>query len=92
MADWKAGMVDLELDDEDQLDYMRPLPMKAPDYPCGLKICLTHSELAKLKLAHDCDVGDQLEFRAIAKVTNVTKGEDSCRVELQICQMDCNED
>lgn len=79
---------DLELDDEDKLDAIRPIPTAAPDYPFGLRICLTDRELTKLGLDDGCEVGDYLMMTIVARVTHCSKtdGPDgaSCRVELQI--------
>lgn len=90
-------MTSLELDDEQKLDAIQPIPMSTkPDFPYGTRISLTHVELAKLGLDPDCEVGDVLEFNARAKVTNVGKnqnedGSKCCRVELQIEQMGVDE-
>ena len=82
---WKNGMVDMELDDEDKIDAPTP---KKPDYPYGLRICLTHKELEKLGLEADCAIGDSVDLRALAEVTSVSKNDygdgPECRVELQI--------
>ena len=83
-----SKFVDLELDDEDKLDTINPVPMpSAPDYPYGLRICLTHKELEKLALDNECDVGDIIDFRAFAEVTSISKNGDDCRIELQIQKM-----
>ena len=84
-----SKLIDLELDDEDQLSAAMPIPMPSkPKYPFGLRICLTEKELAKLRLDHDCDVGDMLHLVVFATVTSVSKHENDdgacCRVELQI--------
>ncbi len=83
-----SKLVDLELDDDDKLDMVMPMPMDRPDYPCGLRICLTENELEKLNLDDDCDVGDVIDLRAFAVVTSISKndgaGGQSCRIELQI--------
>lgn len=90
---WDGKMVDLELDDESKMDSPMPIAMASkPDYPCGLRICLCSEQLTKLGLDADCKVGDTLEFRAIGRVTSVSKSDDSMmgpqsRVELQIEQM-----
>ena len=35
----------MELDDEDKLDAIMPIPMdNKPDFPYGLRICLTEKE------------------------------------------------
>ena len=79
---------DMELDDEDKLDAYRPIPMAMPDYPCGLRICLTHKELAKLDLDADCEPGDYLMMAVMARVTSCSSsdgpGGPECRTELQI--------
>lgn len=85
-----SKLVDMELDDEDVIDTVMPIPsFDRPRYPCGLRICLTHKELEKLGLAADCDIGDVIDLRAFAVVTSCSQnktesGEDECRVELQI--------
>lgn len=68
-----------------------------PMYPWGLSISLEDDALAKLGLAGDMpDVGDIVQFNAIAKVTSVSQNEREgtdgtksmcCRVELQITDM-----
>lgn len=86
---WTA-LADMELDDEDKLDAIRPIPIaETPKYPYGLRISLTHRELEKLGLDADCDIGDVIDLRAFAVVTSVSKGEGEyegkyARVELQI--------
>lgn len=94
--------VDMELDDDDKLDAPTPIPMeKKPDYPYGLRICLTEKELAKLGLTHDCEVGDEIELGIRACVTSMTcadsDGSDyrqpghTCRIELQIKEIALDE-
>lgn len=87
-----SQMADMELDDEDRIDACLPIAMPdnpKPQYPWGLKVCLTHSDLEKLGLDHsDCDVGDFIDLRAFAVVMSKTvdTGEngETCRIELQI--------
>jgi len=85
-----SKMVDMELDDEDKLDSTAPIAMpQKPDYPYGLRICLTTKELAKLGLEPDCDIDDVIDLRAFAVVTGcfrnkIEGGQEECRVELQI--------
>lgn len=92
-------MHSMELDDDDKLDAVMPLPMaNKPDYPYGLKICLTEKEFAKLGLdAADAVVGGLFHMHAMARITSVsmTDGDDGkcCRVECQIEEMSIeNED
>ena len=77
-------LTDMELDDEDQLDTIMPMPMDRPRYPCGLRICLGAAELKKLGLEADCNVGDMVDLRAFATVTCVHSEDGVSRVELQI--------
>ena len=80
-----SKLTDMEMDDEDQLDTILPSPkMPKPQYPYGLKICLTTPELKKLDLDTDCNVGDTIDLRAFAEVTSISKDGDNCRIELQI--------
>ena len=87
-----SKLVDMELDDESQLDYPTPIAMEKPQYPCGLRICLTHEELGKLGLDQSCEVGDYLHIKAFATVTSVNKSEDCCRVEMQIEKMSAEDE
>lgn len=86
-------MVDMELADEEKLDTIKPMPVSdVPDYPWGLRICLTHRELAKLNLDDDVEVGDAIDMRCFGEVTSVSKnagpnGENSCRVEIQLTKI-----
>lgn len=84
-------LVDMELDDEDKLDAVTPIPTARPDYPYGLRICLTDKELAKLGLSDDCEVGDMIDMRCFGTVTSFSKNDSgegsSCRVEIQIEKM-----
>lgn len=83
-----SKLVDMELDDESKLDMAMPIAMPdRPDYPYGLRICLTEKELEKLGLPVP-DAGDYLDLRGMACVTSVScdkrESGDTCRVELQI--------
>ena len=82
----------MEMDDEDQLDCVCPIPVsEKARYPYGLRICLTHKELEKLGLDANCEIGDMIDIRAFACVTSVsvnkTDGGEECRIELQIEKM-----
>lgn len=85
-----SKLVSMELDDEDKMDCPCPMPMSSkPDYPYGLRICLTHKELEKLGLEADCDIGDMIDMRAFGCVTSVSMnktdgGNTECRIEIQI--------
>ena len=83
-------MVSMELDDEEKLDASAPIPMPdKPDFPYGLKLCLTECEFKKLDLdPSDAVVGGVVHLHALARITSVSmnNGEsgDSARVEMQI--------
>lgn len=81
-------MVDMELDDDAKLDTVMPLPVQTPDYPYGLRICLTQRELDKLGLEADCEIGDFIDLRAFGEVTSISKNDGpngpDCRVEIQL--------
>lgn len=82
-------MVSLELDDEDKMDACLPLPCDKPDYPYGLRICLTDKELNKMGLdVSEAFVGGIFHLHGLARITSVSMtdgahGKD-CRVEAQI--------
>lgn len=77
-----SRLIDMELNDDDQIDLASI--MANPVYPPGLRICLCGPQLEKLGLDTDCEVGDMIDLRAFATVTNVTKDKFNSRVELQI--------
>ena len=90
----------MELDDEDKLDTLQPIPMPSkPDFPYGLKLCLTMADFKNLKCEPpgSDEVGGMFEFRAMARITSINTSSDDgrqdCRVECQIEQMRiCSED
>ena len=91
MAGW-TKFTDMSLTDDEKLDTVMPIRMAdKPEYPCGLRISLSENELTKLGLEGDCEIGDTIDLRALAKVTSVSANETEtgrfCRVELQIEQM-----
>lgn len=83
-------MVDMELDDESKMDLASPTIQDRPDYPWGLRISLTHTELEKLGLdiPEVEQVGGMVHGHFMARVTSISSnsGESGqcCRVELQI--------
>jgi hypothetical protein len=83
------AMQSMELDDEEKLDSILPMPMDKPDYPFGLRICLTEAEFEKLKLdPSEAEIGGMFHLHGLARVTSVsmTDGPNGkcCRVEAQI--------
>lgn len=89
----EKGLVSMENDDDDKLDYGTAYPTIDNDFPYGLRLSLDERDLAKLKLdAKDATVGDYLNFRARACVKHKMESESEggkkcCRIELQIEQM-----
>lgn len=86
-------MRSMELDDEDKIDAVMPIPLpEKPDYPYGLKICLTEKEFEKLGLDHTvAEVGGMVHGHFMAKITSVSSEQresgDCCRCELQITDL-----
>lgn len=91
MAWEPSGLVSMEMDDDSKLDSVIPGVAEQPDYPYGLRICLTDKEMPKLGLSPDCRVGDDVMFMCRAVVTSVSSNSTAAgqcdRVELQICDM-----
>jgi hypothetical protein len=90
MAGAFSQMKSMEFDDEDKLDALQPIAMPdKPDFPYGLRICLTEKEFAKLGLDYaEAEVGAVFHMRAMARITTITctdgEGGKCCRVEAQI--------
>ncbi len=84
-------MVSMERTVEEKIDASLPTIAAVPDVPYGLCISLTEVELEKLELDDDCEVGDMIDLRAMAKVTSVSKTDTGagpkCRIELCITDL-----
>ena len=86
-------MVSMELDDEEKLDATGPIPMPdKPDYPYGLRICLTDCEFEKLGIdPSNAQVGETFHLFAMAKVTSISsndsEGGSNYRLEAQITDL-----
>lgn len=92
-------MISMELSDEEKMDASQPIAMNdVPDYPYGLRICLTHEEMKRLDLdPSEAFVGGIVHLHALARVTSVSisdsaatqysDGGPNCRIELQIEDM-----
>jgi hypothetical protein len=67
-------MVSMELDDEEKIDAVAPIPMPSkPDFPHGLRICLTERELEKLDIDHtEAFVGGVFHGFFMARITSVS--------------------
>lgn len=87
-------MTSMELDDEEKLDAVMPVAMSnKPDFPYGLRICLTEKEMEKLGCdPADAIEGGMVEFEAIGRITSVLReerdGKKTCRIEIQIEALD----
>lgn len=66
--------ISTELDDEEKLDMMMPLPMDRPDYPCGLRLSFDKGMINKLGLEELPSVGDLLDMRCMMEVCHVSDG------------------
>lgn len=86
-------MHSMELDDEQKLDAIQPMPMECkPDYPYGLRLCFDEKTMAKLGIDYKmCVVGGVIHGHFIAKITDVSasanEGGECNRVEAQITDM-----
>jgi len=92
MARAWSQFADMSLTDEQKIDAIAPIPIPdRPEYPYGLRICLTQDELQKVDLDDDCEVGDTIDLRAFARVTSKSASDGpngrQCRIELQIEQL-----
>lgn len=89
-------MVSLELDDEDQLDAVMPMPMAdRPRWPFGTRMSLTDKEMGKMKLdPSEAFVGGLIHLHAMARITSVSQNDTpdgQCfRMEIQ-CESMCIE-
>ncbi len=85
-----AVMTSMELSDEEKLDATMPIPCDKPEWPWGLRICLTHSELSKLGLdVSDAFIGGIVHGHFMGRVTSISANDSdmngpSARVEIQI--------
>ena len=82
------AMQSMELSDDEKID-MGAMANDKPDYPYGLRICLTHEELDKLGFDHgDMIVGGLIHMHALGRITSVsaTDGKNGMcsRVEIQL--------
>ncbi len=83
-------MVSMEFSDDEKLDAIMPIPMpKGPEFPCGLRCCLTEAEFQKLDLdPSEAEVGGMFHGHFMARITSVSSSEGEsgkcCRVEFQI--------
>lgn len=75
MAQFASGLVSMELDDEDKYDAPMVSDMQ-PDFPYGLKLCLTTAELEKLGIdVKDASIGDYFHITALACVTSISSND-----------------
>ncbi len=80
----------LELDDDEKLDYIMPMTMDRPDYPCGMRISLTEKEFEKLEIDYSgAKVGDVFIMKCVCKITSMSNYDnegsgETCRCEAQI--------
>lgn len=85
-------MASMELSDEEQYDYLMPIPGDKPKYPYSLQICLTDKELEKMGLDPSAaigQVGSVVVGRFIGRITSASmnereEGDPTTRIEIQI--------
>jgi hypothetical protein len=89
-------MVSMERTDDEKasahIESMYPPSLSdMPDVPAGLCLCLTEAELEKLDLDDDCEIGDLLHLKCMAKVTSISKHDHGAgskvRIELAVILM-----
>lgn len=83
--------VDMAITPDERAEYGAPIgeiTADLPKYPYGLSISLCDSEIEKLDLEDDCEVGDALRMDCLVKITSVTRNDTESgtktRIELQI--------
>ena len=86
-------MKSMELDDEESLDAPMPIKTDKPQFPWGLRICLTEKEFEKLGLdPNEAVLGGKVHGHFMASVTSVNSSDcgdgKSHRVELQITDLE----
>lgn len=94
MAGFKR-LISMERTDDEKMEARvasySPSIADMPDVPAGLCICLTESELEKLDLDDDCEIGDMLHMMCMAKVTSISKQDSGSgakiRIEMSIVMM-----
>jgi hypothetical protein len=86
-----SQLADMAMTPEERADWGVPsAAADAPEYPYGLRVCLTDGELEKLGLdVRDAEIGDMIDMRAFGIVTSISSNQKSdgtacCRVEIQI--------
>ena len=82
-------MVSMELDDDDKIDLTIPSIKETPDFPYGLRICLTEKEFEKLGIdPAEAFIGAVMHGHFLGRITSISanqaEGVDCCRVEVQI--------
>lgn len=84
------SMTSMAFKEEDTKSLPFPIALnEKPDYPYGLRICLTEKELSKLDLdPSSAEVGGIVHMHAIARITHVSHTDSpmgyDCRIEVQI--------
>lgn len=88
------AMQSMALDDEEKLDMIQPMKDESlPEYPYGLRICISQDEMAKLGIEPaDAQVGGYFLAHVYCCITSVSSdkksdGSECHRMEAQIEQM-----
>lgn len=88
---------DMAYDEDDKLDYVAPIKIDTPDYPYGLRVCLSNAEIRKLGIdPSEAVVGGHVMAHCLMKVTSVscdqTDEGEKYRIEFQIEEMGVDSD
>lgn len=94
------AMVDMrrtEAEKEEAAEAAIPTASSMEDYPWGLRICLTETELAKLGFDKgDLEVGDMIHLHAFVTVTSVSENSTdqgtNCRVECTLTHISAEDE
>lgn len=89
-------MTDMRKTSAEKEANMMPMEYQEPDYPYGLRICLTSDELEKLDMEDGVEVGDYLHLHAFARITSVSEnevnGESNKRIELVLTHIEAEDE
>lgn len=87
-------MANLELTDDEKIDFPRPIPMRTPDYPCNAMFALTEREFEKMGCdPADADLGAEVKFTGTAIIKHIDpperdKRSGRCRIEFQMTDLE----
>ncbi len=89
-------LIDMKMTDAEKADMMSCQPCTPPEYPYGLKLCLSEDQIAKLGISGVPAVGSTMSIQANVRVVSAGAREDQDadepdgqerNLELQIIEM-----